>query len=87
MDAFISCYHRIAPFQLAGPVRATQQGDAAQSSDDTAMEGTVVSASRQTLVLRLDDNRFQLFTYERPSVPPVSLAQGTSRSGHCRRGR
>lgn len=61
---------------LAGPVRATQQGDAAQSSDDTAMEGTVVSASRQTLVLRLDDNRFQLFTYERPSVPPVSLAQG-----------
>jgi hypothetical protein len=40
------------------------------------MEGTVVSVSHQTLVLRSDDNRFQLFTYERPSVPPVSLAQG-----------
>ena len=61
---------------FAAPVRANQQGDAAQSTDDTAMEGTVVSASRQTLVLRSDDNHFQLFTYERPSVPPVSLAQG-----------
>jgi hypothetical protein len=61
---------------FTAPVRATQQNDASQSNDDTTMEGTVVSSSRQTLVVRTDDNRFQLFTYERPSVPPVSLAQG-----------
>jgi len=61
---------------FAAPVRATQQNDASQSNEDTTMEGTVVSSSRQTLVVRTDDNRFQLFTYERPSVPPVSLAQG-----------
>lgn len=61
---------------FAAPVRATQQSDGSQSIEDTTMEGTVVSRSRQTLVLRTDDNRFQLFTYERPSVPPVSLAQG-----------
>ena len=61
---------------FAAPVRATQQSDGSQSIEDTTMEGTVVSTSRQTLVLRTDDNRFQLFTYERPSVPPVSLAQG-----------
>jgi len=60
---------------FVAPVRANQQGDAAQSTEDTAMEGTVVSVSHQTLVLRSDDNRFQLFTYDRPSVPPVSPAQ------------
>lgn len=61
---------------FASAVRASQQSDASQTNDDATTEGTVVSASRQTLVVRLDDNRFQLFTYERPSVPPVSLAQG-----------
>lgn len=61
---------------FASAVRASQQSDASQTIDDATTEGTVVSASRQTLVVRLDDNRFQLFTYERPSVPPVSLAQG-----------
>ena len=61
---------------FAAPVRATNRATLLKAIDDTKMEGTVVSTSRQTLVLRTDDNRFQLFTYERPSVPPVSLAQG-----------
>jgi hypothetical protein len=40
---------------FAAPVRATQQNDASQSNDDTTIEGTVVSSSRQTLVVRTDD--------------------------------
>jgi hypothetical protein len=60
----------------AYPIAARQANVASQNSTDTQTEGTVVSTSRQTLVVRLDDNQFQLFTYERPSVPPTSLAQG-----------
>jgi hypothetical protein len=66
------------------PVGAAQQTntDSSQSSDSsqalsaTIVEGTVVSSSPQTLVVRLDNNQFQLFTYQSPSVPPRSLAQG-----------
>ncbi len=60
----------------ARPIAARQANGPSQNSTDTQTEGTVVSTSRQTLVVRLDDNQFQLFTYERPSVPPTSLAQG-----------
>lgn len=59
------------------PVSAAQQSnDPSQNSSDSMVEGTVVSSSPQTLVVRLDNNQFQLFTYERPSVPPRSLSQG-----------
>lgn len=59
------------------PSVAAQENDStSQSASDKTTEGTVVSTSRQTLVVRLDDNQFQLFTYLRPSVPPTTLAQG-----------
>jgi hypothetical protein len=68
---------------FALPVGAAQQtnGDSSQSSDsstqsDTTVEGTVVSSSPQTLVVRLDNNQFRLFTYQSASVPPRSLRQG-----------
>jgi hypothetical protein len=56
--------------------RAERSNPSSQSSNDT-VEGYVVSTSRETLVVRTDDNQFQLFTYERPSVRPSSLPQGT----------
>jgi hypothetical protein len=56
-------------------VEAAQQRDDSSQTDIT-VEGTVVSSSPQTLVVRTDNNQFQLFTYENPSVPPRSLAEG-----------
>jgi hypothetical protein len=53
-----------------------QSSDSNQNSTDGTVEGTVVSTSPQTLVVRLDNNQFQLFTYQSPSVPPRSLTQG-----------
>jgi hypothetical protein len=59
------------------PVSAAQQSNnSSPNSSDSTVEGTVVSSSPQTLVVRLDNNQFQLFTYESPSVPPRSLTQG-----------
>jgi hypothetical protein len=54
-----------------------QQGSVSSNLSDATVEGTLVSSSPQTLVLRLDNNQYQLFTYERPSVPPRTLTQGT----------
>jgi hypothetical protein len=58
------------------PSTAQQNNPSSEVSSDTPVEGTVVSTSRQTLVVRFDSNQFQLFTYERPSVRPTSLVQG-----------
>ena len=55
----------------------SQQG--ASSSDaasDNSVEGTVVSLSRETLVVRTDENQFHLFTFGHEAARPKSLAQG-----------
>jgi hypothetical protein len=41
-----------------------------------SIEGTVVSVSRATLVVRIGDNQFQLFTYGPRAVRPSPLAPG-----------
>ena len=61
---------------ISSAVVAKQRASSTQNASDSAIEGTVVSTSQQTLVVRFDDNQFQLFTYDRPSVRPISLAQG-----------
>jgi hypothetical protein len=58
------------------PSTAQQNNPSPEVSSDTSVEGTVVSTSGQTLVVRFDSNQFQLFTYERPSVRPTSLVPG-----------
>jgi hypothetical protein len=51
-------------------------GVLAQQSDETTTEGTVVSASRETMVLRTDDNTHQLFVFERRTQRPRALPAG-----------
>ncbi len=58
------------------PANGQQNTSASQSSSDNSVEGTVVSASRDTLVVRTDDNQFQLFTYDRGAVRAKSIAPG-----------
>ena len=47
-----------------------------ENNQDT-VEGTVVSSSRDTLVVRTDDNRHQLFVFDQYTTKPRSLAPGT----------
>ena len=44
--------------------------------NENSIEGTVVSATRDTLVVRTDDNQFHLFTYDRYSARAGSLVRG-----------
>src|SRR5438309_11727855 len=39
--------------------------------------GRSVSSTRDTLVVKTDDNQFQLFTFDRDTVKPRSLPAGT----------
>ena len=58
------------------PAKCQEDTSSLQAGDHKAVEGTVVSSTRNTLVLRTDDNQYQLFTYERGAVRPASLVPG-----------
>jgi hypothetical protein len=47
-----------------------------QSNSDDSIEGTVVSSSRETLVVRSDDNQHHLFTLDRDTSRPRPLSVG-----------
>jgi len=48
-----------------------------QKQNENTIEGSVVSSTRDTLVVRTDDNQVQLFTFDRNTVKPRSLAAGS----------
>jgi hypothetical protein len=49
----------------------------AQRQSETPIEGTVVSSTRETLVVRTEDNQFQLFVFDRYTTKPRVLPAGT----------
>jgi opacity protein-like surface antigen len=60
---------------LFAPALAAQVAEG-QSSENT-VEGTVVSTSAETLVVRTDDNDFRLFILDRTTTRPNAIIQGT----------
>jgi len=59
------------------PFAVAQQNDSgSQAADANTIEGTVVSATRDTLVLQTENNDFQLFTYGAGVKRPASLTKG-----------
>jgi hypothetical protein len=53
-----------------------QNSSSSQPSNETSVEGRVTSVSRTTLVIRTDENQYQLFTYDSAAVRPRALAVG-----------
>jgi hypothetical protein len=64
---------------IALPSEAQQTESTSQntSTPNDSVEGVIVSATRNTLVVRSDDSQFHLFTYDRPGTRPASLAVNT----------
>jgi hypothetical protein len=62
---------------IALPAAAQQDTSSSQSANDNTVEGTISSASRDTLVVHGDDGDFHLFTYARGAARPRTLAPGT----------
>ncbi len=65
---------------LGGAVQAQQtppDAPSAQTQENShVVEGTVVSMSRQILVVRSDDNQYHLFTYAAGTVPEATVKPG-----------
>lgn len=72
---FVATCLLLSPTLILLPAQA-QQSTSSSQSDNSTIEGTVTSLSRDTLVVRTDDNQFQLYTYSRGAVRPRSLARG-----------
>jgi hypothetical protein len=72
----LACCVLVASTFIAPSASAQENTPSSQTANDNTVEGTVASSTRDTLVVRTDDNQFQLFTYERGAVRARSLAQG-----------
>jgi len=63
---------------LSVPSYSQQNNSSNQTQDQTTtVEGTIVSSSRLTLVVKSDDNQYHLFTSDRDTAKPRSLSVGT----------
>jgi hypothetical protein len=69
-SVFIAC--TILPVQAL-----SQESSSSSQPSETTIEGTVVSTSHQTLVVRTDDNAFQLFVFDHNTTKPRMIAAGT----------
>jgi hypothetical protein len=69
------CFLVVFSITATIPARA-QQDTTSNSATGGIVEGTVVSSSRDTLVVRSDDGQYQLFTYARGATHARVVAQG-----------
>ena len=71
------CFLLIACALLPMSAMSQQATTLSQRQSENTIEGTVVSSTRNTLVVRTEDNQFQLFIFNRDTVKPRSLLAGT----------
>jgi hypothetical protein len=62
---------------LSGLALCVTPSLSAQDADQSSIEGTVASASRETLVVRTDDGNFYLFVFDRYTTKPRIIATGS----------
>ena len=70
------CSLLIACALLPMSAMSQQATTSSQRQSENTIEGTVVSSTRNTLVVRTEDNQFQLFIFNRDTVKPRSLLTG-----------
>jgi hypothetical protein len=73
---FVVCAVLAVSTLFVTPSHCQQDASPAQSASEPTVEGTVVSVSRTTLVIRTDDGQYHLFTYDRPSVRSQAVVAG-----------
>jgi hypothetical protein len=62
---------------LSSTAFSQENTTSAQTPNESTIEGTVASVSRQTFVVRTEDNQFYLFTFNRYTDKPQSIPVGT----------
>ena len=75
------CAFVLATPNYAHAQNQSQQNQGQQSNqgqdDEGSITGSVVSSTRSTMVVRLDNGSYRLFTFDAATVRPASLASGT----------
>jgi hypothetical protein len=61
--------------ESSSPSQAANDNVSPPAANNAPVEGTIVSATRNTFVVRTDDNQYQLFTFDR-SVVRSTIVQG-----------
>ena len=71
----------LVAFSLVSITAASQENTtSAQNQNESTIEGTVASVTRQTFVVRTTENQFYLFTFNRYTDKPQSLPVGGEHS-------
>jgi hypothetical protein len=81
----LACCVLFASTLINLPAYCQEDSSSSQSGNENTMEGTVTSTSRDTLVIRTDNNEYQIFTYDRGAVraksgPPEENGTRAARS-------
>jgi hypothetical protein len=75
-DLILTCSALLVSTFLTIPAQCQESTSSSQPADNNVVEGSVVSSTRNTLVVRTEDNQYQLFTYDRGAVRSGSLVPG-----------
>jgi hypothetical protein len=93
LHAFLVCPLLAVNLAINAPAQTSSQSEQPQNSSSSApaqtssppeqpqhpasMEGTIVSVSRQTMVVRTDDKQFHLFVFDSDMIRPKGLTPGS----------
>lgn len=75
--SLLLCYGLLSIPAYSQQDNSSSQSQDSQAQDQSSVEGTVVSSSRNTFVVRSDDNQFHLFTFDGNTKKPRSLPVGS----------
>src|SRR5437764_13924893 len=75
--ACASLFALVLVFLLPVAGVSQENTNSSQAQNESTIEGTVASVTRQTFVVRTSDNQFYLFTFNRYTAKPQSISVGT----------
>ena len=76
-SSIVVCMLLSAPAYSLQDHPSSQSNSSSQSQDHGTLEGTVVASNRTSFVVRSDDNQFHVFTVDRDTNKPRTLAVGS----------
>lgn len=62
---------------LVTPMLSQTNNSSTRQQDESTISGTVVSSTRNTMVVKSENGQYQLFVYERDTVKPRFIATGS----------
>jgi len=74
----VPLYVVLAGLLFANSAQSQDSTAASSQGEESALTGTVVSSTRNTLVVRGEEGQYRLFVFDRDTVKPATLAVGST---------